>query len=365
MKKLGALKITASIILVSTAVFCVFRRVPECFDNDKPAALAAAALTLSDGTYKLNKTAETKPAQDDGKNEDETNTQPQTKPATVTRSNKTEKDKTGYYDSFADHQGEEVYDIVAEHIGANGVKCGSAYVKNNTGLDCDFDSLLNSDMTFDVDSNGSAQVLIYHTHTSESYMDEDVDYFYESYYSRTQNNDYNVTAVGDAICDVLNKRGIKTMHDTTVHDSTYSGSYDRSAQTVESIMENNTDIRVVIDIHRDAIGSETQKVKPVFTYDGKQGAQIMILSGCDTDGEMNFLNWQNNLNFALKIQNKAEEMYPGMTRPLNFGYFAYNEYICDGSLLIEIGTDANTIDEAEYSGELLGNVLYEVLKDGL
>ena len=154
-------------------------------------------------------------------------------------------------------------------------------------------------------------MLIYHTHTSESYMDEDVDYFYESYYSRTQNNDYNVTAVGDAITDVLNKRGIKTMHDTTVHDSTYSGSYDRSAQTVESIMETNTDIKVIIDIHRDAIGTETQKVKPVFTYDGKQGAQIMILSGCDTDGEMNFLSWENNLNFALKIQNKAEEMYPG------------------------------------------------------
>ena len=71
----------------------------------------------------------------------------------------------------------------------------------------------------------------------------------------TKNNDYNVTAVGDAITDVLNKRGIKTMHDTTVHDSTYSGSYDRSAQTVESIMETNTDIKVIIDIHRDAIGN--------------------------------------------------------------------------------------------------------------
>ena len=67
-------------------------------------------------------------------------------------------------------------------------------MKNNTGLDYDFDSALNSELPFDVDSNGTAQVLIYHTHTSESYMDEDVDYFYESYYSRTQNNDYNVTA---------------------------------------------------------------------------------------------------------------------------------------------------------------------------
>ena len=364
MKRLGALKITASIILVSTAVFCVCRRMPECFASDKPAALAVAALTLSDGTYRIADTSDTKPTQTTTENGDE-GAQSATKPVTVTRNLTGEKDKTGYYDSFADHEGEEVYDILAEQFGGNGVKCGFGYVKNNTGLDCDFESLLNSELTFDVDSNGSAQVLIYHTHTSESYMDEDVDYFYESYYSRTQNNDYNVTAVGKAISDVLNKRGIKTMHDTTVHDSTYSGSYDRSAQTVESIMERNTDIKVIIDIHRDAIGTETQKVKPVFTYDGKQGAQIMILSGCDTDGEMGFSDWENNLNFALKIQNKAEEMYPGMTRPLNLGYFAYNEYICDGSLLIEIGTDANTIEEAEYSGELLGNVLYEVLKVGL
>lgn len=365
MKKLGALKITASIILVSTAVFCVCRRMPECFASDKPAALAVAALTLSDGTYKLADAEATTLANTDTTQKKQEETQSITKPVTITRNLNGEKDKSGYYDSFGNHDGEAVYDILAEQIGANGVKCGTAYVKNNTGLDYDFDSALNSELPFDVDSNGTAQVLIYHTHTSESYMDEDVDYFYESYYSRTQNNDYNVTAVGDAITDVLNKRGIKTMHDTTVHDSTYSGSYDRSAQTVESIMETNTDIKVIIDIHRDAIGTETQKVKPVFTYDGKQGAQIMILSGCDTDDEMNFLSWENNLNFALKIQNKAEEMYPGMTRPLNFGYFAYNEYICDGSLLIEIGTDANTIEEAEYSGELLGNVLYEVLKHGL
>ena len=127
-------------------------------------------------------------------------------------------------------------------------------------------------------------------------------------------------------------------------------------------MEENEDIKVVIDIHRDAIGSDTYKVKPVFEYDGRQGAQIMVMSGCDIDGEMGFDTWKENLNFALKINNTAETMYPGMTRPLTFGYFAYNEYLCNGSLLIEVGTDANTIEEAEYTAELLGNVLYEVLK---
>ena len=89
----------------------------------------------------------------------------------------------------------------------------------------------------------------------------------------------------------------------------------------------------------------------------------MVLSGCDYYGERDFDNWRNNLDFALKIQNTAEKMYPGMTRPLSFDFFAYNEYICDGSLLIEVGSDANSIDEAEYTGALLGNVLSAVLNN--
>ena len=83
----------------------------------------------------------------------------------------------------------------------------------------------------------------------------------------------------------------------------------------------------------------------------------MILAGCDTDGERGFDCWEENLNFALKIQDKAETLYPDMTRPLNFDYFAYNEYVCNGSLLIEVGTESNSIDEATYSGSLLGNQL--------
>ncbi len=87
----------------------------------------------------------------------------------------------------------------------------------------------------------------------------------------------------------------------------------------------------------------------------------MILAGCDTDGERGFDCWEENLNFALKIQDKAETLYPDMTRPLNFDYFAYNEYVCNGSLLIEVGTESNSIDEATYSGSLLGNAIADVL----
>ena len=170
----------------------------------------------------------------------------------------------------------------------------------------------------------------------------------------------NVVAVGNRITEILNSKGISTYHDTTIHDATYEGAYERSGNSVKKDMEKYKDIKVVLDIHRDAIGTDENKIKPVFTYNGKKAAQIMILSGCD-DGSNWFPNWENNLNFALKIQNKAEELYPGMTRPLSFGYFRYNEYVCDGSLLIEVGTEANSVDEVEYTGELLANVLAEVL----
>ncbi len=359
-KFLNKLKTLAAVVLLSTALFCVARRLPECFDSQNPAALAAAAFTLTSGEYRLeqNKNAKADKPETD-KNSDSENDNNATEPKTAKK-----RDKSDYYDSYADHGDEAKYTVEERSIEDSGTAVDNFFVKNKTGLSLDFEDLLAQKLPFKLEKGiNSPQVLVYHTHTSEAYMDEDVDFFYESFYSRTDNEDFSVVAVGDAITDVLNRRGIKTIHDKTVHDATYNGSYDRSVQTVQSDMEKYGDIKVVLDIHRDAIGTDECKVKPVFTYNGKKGAQIMILSGCDAGGEMGFDGWQNNLNFALKIQNKAESLYPGMTRPISFDYFAYNEYVCDGSLLIEIGAEANSIDEAVYSGELLGNVLAEVLED--
>lgn len=356
-----ATKIFISSVLFIAALFCVVHRLPECFSSQNPAALAAATFTLTDGTYKLISNS------DDDSPE-------QTTPTVIASDNTTQsaenisstskdRDKSDYYDSYADHSGEEKYEIVENSYFGDGTAVDNFFVKNKTDLTLDFESLLTSPLTFSVNQNSdSPQVLIYHTHTTEGYMDEDVDYFYDSFYSRTENSDFNVVAVGNAIAEQLNKQGIKTYHDTTIHDTTYDGSYDRSAQTIAKDLEEYKDIKVVLDIHRDAIGTDESKIKPVFTYNGRKAAQIMILSGCD-DGSDWFPNWQNNLNFALKIQNTAESLYPGMTRPMNFDYFRYNEYVCDGSLLIEIGTEANSIDEAVYSGQLLGTVLAQVLSN--
>jgi stage II sporulation protein P len=360
-KLLKLLKAFAAFALALVAVFCVVRRLPECFDKDS-GALAAAAFTLADGKYRMQTGTEPVTAEETipGTTEKVEKNTP-AKAAIASQSVK-RRDKKGYYDSFAAHSGEEKYEVAQKQIGFDGTAVADCCVKNKTGLDFDFEGLLKKPLTFKTEKDSSQpQVLIYHTHTTEAYLDESVDYFYESYYSRTQNTGFNVTAVGDKIAETLEKNGIKTIHDTTVHDSTYNGAYDRSARTVYAEMEDHSSIRVVLDIHRDALGTEERKVKPVFEYGGRQAAQIMVLSGCDYYGERGFDNWKNNLSFALKIQNTAEQLYPGMTRPMSFDFFAYNEYICDGSLLIEIGSDANSIEEAELSGELLGNVLAKVL----
>ena len=291
------------------------------------------AFTLTDGKYRVE--APTEP-QTEAPRAVRTEAQASTKPSVKTGGSR---DKSGYYDSYGDHSGEARYSVAEKTVGADGTAVENAYVKNRTGLDFDFDSILHTPLTFRTEKNSATpQVLIYHTHTSEAYLDEDVDYFYESFYSRTQDENFSVVGVGNVLTETLEKRGIRTLHDKTVHDSTYNGSYDRSAD-----------------------GTEDCKVKTVFEHDGQKAAQIMILSGCDIYGERGFDNWQNNLSFALKLQTTAESMYPGMTRPMSFDFFAYNEYICDGSLLIEVGTDANSVDEVQRTAEYLGKVLAAVL----
>lgn len=261
---------------------------------------------------------------------------------------------------------EAVYPVIESHIGGSGTAYDNFYVKNTTGYNLSIGSLLNADLPFKITDSTEPQVLIVHTHAGESYLTEDVGYYPASYYPRTTNNKLNVTRVGAAIAEQLNAAGIYTVHDSTQHDNpSYNGSYDRSEATIYKYLEQYPSIKIVLDIHRDSIGygGEQGKIKPTFTVDGKKAAQIMIMSGYDEDGSYGFPHWQENLKLALKIQHKAETMYPGMTRPLNFGDFVYNMHVNTGSLLIEIGTDVNTLDEAVYTGTLLGNVLTEVCKE--
>lgn len=235
-------------------------------------------------------------------------------------------------------------------------------VKNASSADIDIKAELDGKLGFATEDTDEPQVLIYHTHTSESFLKYDTGSFYEGFYPRTTDKTENVCAVGEQIAKQLNAHGIKAIHDTTIHDyPSYNGAYDRSYETVQKYLKKYPSIKVTLDIHRDGIGTDTEKSKPVFEYDGKKAAQIMILSGYNYDGCEEFKDWEYNLRFALQIQSKAVSMYPNMVRPLYFADFMYNMNVNTGSLLIEIGAESNTIEEVKYSGYLLGNVLSEVL----
>ena len=153
------------------------------------------------------------------------------------------------------------------------------------------------------------------------------------------------------------------IHSDAVHDyPSYNGAYDRSAETVRGILAEYPSIKVVLDIHRDAICSDTTLSQPIVTIDGKEAAQIMIISGCD-DGTMNMPNYLMNFRFACRLQSQMEQQYPNFTRPILFDYRHYNQDLTTGSLLIEVGSHGNTVEQAVYSGHLIGKSLAEVLLD--
>ena len=277
----------------------------------------------------------------------------------------TEIEPSSHDSEESNHDGENRYNIIESQFTQGGSSFENFYVKNNTSYDLNIGEELSKKPDITLKKDAGPQVLILHTHTSESYMDKDQGFYYESFYPRSTDYNKNVTRVGDAIAKRLRSNKIETIHDLTYHDNpSYNGSYSRSAETINNILSTYPSIQVVLDIHRDSIGNnEKGKVKPTFKVNGKKAAQIMIISGCDLDGSMNFPDWEYNLRFALRIQKEAENMYPGMTRPMFFGEFRYNMNLTHGSLLIEVGTDANTLEESVRTGELLGDVLTNVLND--
>ncbi len=235
----------------------------------------------------------------------------------------------------------------------------NVYLKNNTSLKIDLKEFLNAPLKFKVEKNGAPQVLIMHTHTTETFLTSSKDYYTDTDLSRTTDNSKNMAAIGKLVADKLNAAGIVTLHDSTQHDyPSYSGSYTRSAKTVSSYLKKYPDIKIVLDLHRDAIAqNDTDKVKLTADISGKKAAQVMLVMGAQTGTVKNFPNWKENLKLAVKLQQNLETMYPSLARSISLVAKNYNASLSTGSMLIEIGTDANSIEEVTYSAELLSNAL--------
>ncbi len=242
---------------------------------------------------------------------------------------------------------------------------GRVRVKNVNETDINIEKILGEKIDLSVKKE-EPSVLIFHTHTTETYQILDRGFYETDFLTRSNSSSVNMVRVGKAICEEIEKAGYGVIHDTVIHDAKYNGAYAHSRKTVEAILKENPTIQVVLDIHRDAIQtSNGTKIKPTAEIKGKKAAQIMIISGCQEEGNpiTNLPDWRYNLTFAVHLQDKLEELFEGITRPLYFCPRSYNMNVTHCSLLVEVGSDANTLEEAVYTGKCIGVAVSEILKE--
>ncbi len=232
-------------------------------------------------------------------------------------------------------------------------------LSNATNFDVNPYDFIDKKLKFKMDNNG-AQILIVHTHTTESYSENE---YPKNSPDRNLDNEKNIVAVGNAMAEIFEKNKISTYHDTTVHDyPSYNGAYQRAEQTIRKDIKNNSGIKVVLDVHRDGITKDDgTKVKLLTEIDKKKVAQVMLVVG--TNSNLPHDNWQENFTLASKIQAKAIELYPSLMRPINLRKERFNEQITTGSLIVEIGTNGNTLEEAEEAGKMIADAISKVLKE--
>ena len=230
-------------------------------------------------------------------------------------------------------------------------------VSNLAGIQVDANALANEKLHIKM-SNDGPQVLIIHTHTTESFVGA------ADSGDRNTDRSKNMVAVGEVFKKVLEEAGIQTIHDTTVHDyPSYNGAYTRSKVTVKSNMEKYPSIKVVLDVHRDGIvRGDGTKVKVKTDMEGKGVAQCMFVIGTNT--QLKHDNWRDNMRFACILQKYANEHFPGLMRPIMLRKERFNQQISTGAIIVEVGSNGNSLEEAKLGAEYIAKTISAVLKEG-
>ncbi len=233
-------------------------------------------------------------------------------------------------------------------------------VSNSTDLSINPEDYLSPPPSF-LKENFS--VLIIHTHTTESYTPSPKYNYNPTDTDRTTDKSFNMVKVGEEIEKILTSQGIKVYHDTTINDyPSYSGSYNKSAMSIENYIKNDPSIKIVLDVHRDAIvGKNGEKVKHSTEIDGKSAAKIMFVVGSNLSG-LKHDTWQENMRFASQLQKHTLSLYPTLCRPINFRSQRFNQQLAPGGIIVEVGTNGNTLDEAIYGAQCFAIALADFIK---
>lgn len=224
---------------------------------------------------------------------------------------------------------------------------GGVFLYNRTNQAVDMEALATAEITLNRGQIGP-QILIIHTHATESYTKTEQENYQESDPYRTTDDAHNVVRVGDEMAAVFAQAGLNVLHDRTLHDyPNYNGAYTRSRETVERYLEAYPSISVVLDVHRDAIMGENDAIYKVMTKaDVEENcAQVMLVVGTE-EGGGSHPNWRQNLAFAMALERQMNLDKPTLARPITLRKSHYNQQLSVGSLLVEVGTHGNTLEEA-------------------
>ena len=234
------------------------------------------------------------------------------------------------------------------------VQYGKVKIKNETTYNLT-DDILKPDITID-----NKNILIFHTHSCESYTPSQQYPYEQTGNYRTTDLNYTVTRVGTELENYLKQYNINVAHNTSYHDyPAYNGSYTRSLETVNNMLK-TTSSDIIIDLHRDAIGSRPDYA-PTVKIGEDYCAQIMFVIGTN-EGGLWHPNWNQNLKFAIKVQEKAEEMYPGLFKPIMLTKSRYNQHTGKYANIIEVGATGNTLEQCLNSMKYFSSVMNEILK---
>jgi len=221
----------------------------------------------------------------------------------------------------------------------------------------DLESLLLSPLEWDL-CDGQPAVLIVHTHGTEAYTPTAGAQYDPSGDYRTLDENYNMISIGDEVARVLEAGGISVLHDRSCHDHpSYNGSYTSARKSIADYLQRYPSIRMVLDIHRDAVTRESgEQLVTSATVGGQNASQIMLVIGTDASGNRH-PNWQTNLALALKLSARLEQENPGITRPIYLRSERFNMDMTAGSLLVEVGASGDTHDQALIAANALAKAI--------
>jgi stage II sporulation protein P len=243
-------------------------------------------------------------------------------------------------------------------------KVDDVYILNRTSKTLDMAALAATPLDINLGPNTEPQILIIHTHATEAYAQDGSDVYNESGTARTTDPNYNIIRVGDEIERIFTEMGLSVLHDRTLYDyPSYNGSYDRSKVGVEQYLKDYPSIKIVLDIHRDAlVGNDGTVYKAVTEIDNNKTAQILLVMGSD-DGGLPHPNWQKNLLLAMRIQHRMDTLWPGLARPITLRSSRFNQQLTNGSLLVEVGSHGNTLQEALAGARLFARSAGQVFQE--